>query len=159
MFRLLSDCEAGDVLLVEQVDRLSRLSANDWDRLKHEIQSRHVRVVALDLPTSWSMISTDRDDIHTRMLDAINAMMLDMLAAIARKDYDTRRHRQKQGIAAAKAAGAYKGRREDAERNKAITAMLRSGTTWTTIQNATGCSSSTVHRLAKRLREETVQKA
>src|SRR5690242_9875473 len=66
LFRLLSDCEAGDVLLVEQVDRLSRLSANDWDRLKHEIQSRHVRVVALDLPTSWNMVSTDRDDIHTR---------------------------------------------------------------------------------------------
>lgn len=159
LFRLLSDCQAGDVLLVEQVDRLSRLSANDWDRLKHEIQSRHVHVVALDLPTSWNMISNDRDDIHTRMLDAINAMMLDMLAAIARKDYDTRRHRQKQGIAAAKAAGAYKGRREDAERNKAITAMLRSGTPWTTIQNATGCSSSTVHRLAKRLKEEKVQNA
>ncbi len=157
LFRLLSDCEPGDVLLVEQVDRLSRLSANDWDRLKHEIQSRHIRVVAIDLPTSWNMISTDRDDIHTRMLDAINAMMLDMLAAIARKDYDTRRHRQKQGIAAAKLAGAYKGRRENVARNKAITAMLRSGTPWTTIQNATGCSSSTVHRLAKRLKGDDLQ--
>jgi DNA invertase Pin-like site-specific DNA recombinase len=61
------------------------------------------------------MILTDRDDFHKRMLDAINARSLDMLAAIARKDYDTRRHRQKQGIAAAKAASAYKVRREDAE--------------------------------------------
>lgn len=116
------------MLLVEQVDRLSQLSANDWDRLKREIQSRQVSVVVLDLPTSWSMISTDRNDIQTRVLDAINAMMLDMLAAIARKDYDTRRHRKKQGSATAKAASAYKGRREDAEGNKAITAMLRSGT-------------------------------
>jgi DNA invertase Pin-like site-specific DNA recombinase len=152
LFRLLSDCEAGDVLLVEQVDRLSRLSADDWDRLKQEIQRRRVRVVALDLPTSWGMISSDRDDIHNRMLDAINGMMLDMLAAIARKDYDTRRHRQKQGIAAAKAAGIFKGRREDVDRNRAIMAMLHSGTPWTTIQNATGCSSSTVHRLSKRLK-------
>ncbi|TCQ16411.1 recombinase family protein [Rhizobium sp. PP-CC-3G-465] len=152
LFRLLSDCQVGDVLLVEQVDRLSRLSADDWDRLKQEIHSRRVRVVALDLPTSWGMVLADRDDIHNRMLDAINGMMLDMLAAIARKDYDTRRHRQKQGIATAKAAGAYKGRREDAERNRAIMAMLRNGTTWTIIQNATGCSSSTVHRLAKRLK-------
>lgn len=152
LFRLLSDCQPGDVLLVEQVDRLSRLSADDWDRLKQEIQSRRMRVVALDLPTSWSMVSADRDDIHNRMLDAINGMMLDMLAAIARKDYDTRRHRQKQGIAVAKAAGAYRGRREDTDRNRAIMAMLRSGTPWTTIQNATGCSSSTVHRLAKRLK-------
>lgn len=63
-------------------------------------------------------------------------------------------HRQKQVIAAAQAAGAYKGRCEDAERNKAITAMLRSGRPRTTIQNATVCSSSTVHKLAKRLREQ-----
>ena len=159
LFRLLSDCEAGDVLLVEQVDRLSRLSADDWDRLKQEIQSRRVRVVALDLPTSWGMVSADRDDIQNRMLDAINGMMLDMLAAIARKDYDTRRHRQKQGIAVAKAAGAYRGRREDTDRNHAIMAMLRSGTPWTTIQNATGCSSSTVHRLAKRLKTDAAQEA
>ena len=159
LFRLLSDCQAGDVLLVEQVDRLSRLSADDWDRLKQEIQSRRVRVVALDLPTSWGMVSADRDDIHNRMLDAINGMMLDMLAAIARKDYDTRRHRQKQGIAVAKAAGAYRGRREDTDRNRAIMAMLRSGTPWTTIQNATGCSSSTVHRLAKRLKAVSTEGA
>jgi DNA invertase Pin-like site-specific DNA recombinase len=152
LFRLLSDCEAGDVLLVEQVDRLRRSSANNWDRLKHEIQRRHVGVVALDLSTSWSMISTDCDDIHTRVSDAINAM----LAAIARKDYDTRRHRQKQSIAAARKQALTR-RREDAERNKAITAMLRSGTPWTTLQNATGCSSPNVHRLAKRLREQTVQ--
>jgi DNA invertase Pin-like site-specific DNA recombinase len=59
----------------------------------------------------------------------------------------------------AQAAGAYKGRREDAERNKAIMALLRTGTPWTTIQNATGCSSSTVHKLAKRLIEQTVQMA
>ena len=45
LFRLLSDCQAGDVLLVEQVDRLSRLTAGDWDRLKQEIQTRRVRVV------------------------------------------------------------------------------------------------------------------
>lgn len=155
LFRLLSDCQPGDVLLVEQVDRLSRLTAADWDRLKHEIQSRRVRVVALDLPTSWQLASADRDDIQSRMLDAINGMMLDMLAAIARKDYDTRRHRQAQGMAKAKAAGAYKGRPEDSERNNAIMAMLRSGTPWATIQNATGCSSSTVNRLAKRLKDGT----
>jgi len=34
-------------------------------------------------------------------------MMLDMLAAIARKDYEDRRNRQMQGIARAKAEGKY----------------------------------------------------
>ncbi|MBN9034349.1 MAG: resolvase [Rhizobiales bacterium 63-7] len=156
LFRLLSDCQAGDVLLVEQVDRLSRLTAEDWERLKREIHARQVRVVALDLPTSWAMLTAEQDELHRRMFEAINAMMLDMLAAIARKDYDTRRHRQQQGIAAAKAAGRYKGRREDTARNAAILSMLRSGQSWLTIQKATGCSSSTLQRLSKRLRNAEV---
>ena len=52
LFRLLGDCKAGDVLLIEQVDRLSRLNDADWEALKREIGVRGVRIVALDLPTS-----------------------------------------------------------------------------------------------------------
>lgn len=151
LFRLLSDCQPGDVLLVEQVDRLSRLNAEDWERLKTEIKSRRVKVVSLDLPTSWGMATASADDIQSRMLDAINGMMLDMLAAIARKDYEDRRRRQLQGIAKAKHAGAYRGRPEDADRNAAILRMLQSGQSWSTIIAATGCSRSTLSRLAKRL--------
>jgi DNA invertase Pin-like site-specific DNA recombinase len=151
LFRLLSDCQPGDVLLVEQVDRLSRLNAEDWERLKTEIKSRRVKVVALDLPTSWGMATASADDIQSRMLDAINGMMLDMLAAIARKDYEDRRRRQSQGIAKAKEAGEYRGRPEDTVRNAAILRMLQSGQSWSTIIAATGCSRSTLSRLAKRL--------
>ena len=50
LFRLLADSEPGDILLVEQVDRLSRLTAADWERLKTELTARHVRVVALESP-------------------------------------------------------------------------------------------------------------
>lgn len=151
LFRLLSDCQPGDVLLVEQVDRLSRLNAEDWERLKTEIKSRRVKVVALDLPTSWGIATASADDIQSRMLDAINGMMLDMLAAIARKDYEDRRRRQSQGIAKAKDAGAYRGRPEDTDRNAAILRMLQSGQSWSTIIAATGCSRSTLSRLTKRL--------
>ena len=31
LFRLLADSQPGDILLVEQVDRLSRLTAEDWE--------------------------------------------------------------------------------------------------------------------------------
>ena len=152
LFRLLADCQPGDVLLVEQVDRLSRLGAEDWDTLKAEIKTRRVRVVALDLPASWQMTTGNGDDLTSRMFDAINSMLLDMLAAIARKDYEDRRRRQAQGIAKAKERGAYRGRPEDTERNKAIMAMLRSGQSWGSIVAATGASRSTLSRLAKRVR-------
>lgn len=154
LFRLLSDCQPGDVLLVEQVDRLSRLNAADWEKLKAEIASKRVRVVALDLLTSHQLIQPGGDEFSARMLDAINGMMLDMLAAIARKDYEDRRRRQTHGIQKAKAAGVYKGRPEDTERNAALMDMLRKGQTWANIVRATGVSTSTLSRLAKRIKEE-----
>jgi DNA invertase Pin-like site-specific DNA recombinase len=52
LFRLLADSRPGDVLLIEQVDRLSRLNDDDWAKLKREIKAREIRIVALDLPTS-----------------------------------------------------------------------------------------------------------
>lgn len=156
LFRLLADCKPGDVLLVEQVDRLSRLNAADWEKLKTQIAAKRVRVVALDLPTSWAMAQGNGDEFTARMFDAINSMLLDMLAAIARKDYEDRRRRQAQGIAKAKDDGRYRGRPEDEKRNAAIVAMLGAGQSWSSIVAATGCSRSTLSRLAKRVAEKAV---
>jgi DNA invertase Pin-like site-specific DNA recombinase len=160
LFRLLHDAHKGDILLVEQVDRLSRLTAADWDKLKSVITGKGIKVVALDLPTSWLFLtaSTDgkqrsdqrSDDLTSRLFEAMNAMMLDVLAAVARKDYEDRRRRQAQGIAKAKAEGVYRGRPEDSERNAGIIAMLDQGVSWATIIKATGASRSTLARLSRR---------
>jgi DNA invertase Pin-like site-specific DNA recombinase len=153
LFRLLSDCQPGDVLLVEQVDRLSRLIDADWKRLRAEIATKGVRVVALDLPTSHQLANPS-DEFTGRMLEAVNSMMLDMLAAVARKDYDDRRRRQAEGIATAKAQGRMKGRPENEERNARLLKLLASGVSWKDITATTGASSSTLARLAKRLQQE-----
>ena len=104
LFRLLEIAQYGDVLLVEQVDRISRLNTEDWETLKTLIMKKGIRIVALDLPTSHQFLSKSTDEFTQRMLDAINAMLLDMLAAVSRKDYDDRRRRQLEGIKAAKEA-------------------------------------------------------
>ena len=62
-------------------------------------------MVSLDLPTSWVMATNNADEFTSRIFEAINGMLLDMLAAVARKDYDDRRRRQAQGIAKMKANG------------------------------------------------------
>lgn len=149
LFRLLSDARPGDVLLIEQVDRLSRLTASDWQKLRTELDARQVRVVAMDLPTSW-MLAAPADDFTGRMFSAINGMMLDVLAAVARKDYDDRRRRQAQGQAKAKSEGRYRGRTEDTKRNDSIAAMLKAGMSYTQIQNATDASRATIAKIAKR---------
>jgi DNA invertase Pin-like site-specific DNA recombinase len=143
------DSSPGDVLLIEQVDRLSRLNAADWDELKNQLQRKQVRVVALDLPTSWQLANDGQDELMQRMLSALNGMMLDMLAAIARKDYEDRRRRTQQGIQRARGEGKYKGRPEDVERNASILAMLKLGASWSEVCNLTGASRSTLARIVK----------
>jgi DNA invertase Pin-like site-specific DNA recombinase len=66
------------------------------------------------------MATNAGNEFAGRMFEAINGMLLDMLAAVARKDYVDRRRRQAQGQAKAKVEGRYKGRPEDAERNDGI---------------------------------------
>jgi DNA invertase Pin-like site-specific DNA recombinase len=87
-----------------------------------------------------------------RMFGAVNAMMLDVLAAVARKDYDDRRRRQAQGQAKAKAEGKYRGRPEDTARNAGIAAMLKAGSSWSAIEQAFGCSRATIAKIAARQR-------
>ena len=152
LFRLIGDSRPGDVLLIEQVDRLSRLTAGDWQRLRSELDARQIRVVALDLPTSW-MLAAPADEFTARMFAAVNTMMLDVLAAVARKDYEDRRRRQAQGQANAKAQGKYKGRAENTARNNGIASMLSKGISWTQIQDATRCGRATIAKIARRSAE------
>ena len=149
LFRLLADSQPGDVLLIEQVARLSRLTAADWTKLRAEINARQVRVVALDLPTSWTL-AAPADEFTGRMFAAVNSMMLDVLAAVARKDYEDRRRRQAEGVKKAQAEGKYRGRGENVARNNGIAAMLRKGVSWSQIQAATGASKGTIAKVARR---------
>ena len=151
LFRLLADSEPGDVLLLEQVDRLSRLTARDWERLKGEIRGKGVLIVALDLPTSWTLLGASQDDFTARVIGAVSDMLLDMLAAIARKEYEDRIRRQAQGIQRAKSQGLYRGRPENTEKNAAITSLLKEGKTWSQIQAMVPVSKATLAKLSKAL--------
>jgi DNA invertase Pin-like site-specific DNA recombinase len=149
LFKLISDSKPGDILLIEQVDRLSRLNDADWRKLRAELDAKQIRVVALDLPTSFQFADV-KDEFMSRMVHAFNGMLLDMLAAISRKDYDDRRRRAAQGIAKAKAEGRYKGRPENVSRNAGIAAQLRGGASWTSIQKSMGVSRATIAKVARR---------
>jgi DNA invertase Pin-like site-specific DNA recombinase len=130
LFELLDQAHPGDILLVEQVDRLSRLTQPDWEKLRALIKAKEVKVVALDLPTSHPAMKTggaDTDEFTARMLDAVNNMLLDMLAAVAHKDYQDRRRRQAEGIQKAKAQGAYKGRGVDQGLHDRILELVSGG--------------------------------
>lgn len=156
--RLLSDSQPGDVLLVESVDRLSRLPEKQWEMLRDEIRMREIRVVAVDLPTSHQALQPagpeKGQDVTQWMLRAINEMMLDMMAAIARKDYELRRQRQAQGIEKAKAAGMYQGRpRDEKKRQKIAELLTQAGWSTRKISETVKCSTSTVQSVREELRK------
>ncbi|GFO76802.1 hypothetical protein BPLS_P4816 [Bathymodiolus platifrons methanotrophic gill symbiont] len=153
LFRLLEIAQNGDIVLVEQIDRISRLKDDDWNSLKSIIKTKGLRVVSLDLPTSHQF-SVVNDEFTGRMLSAINDLMLDMLAAIARKDYVDRRRRQKEGIVKAKSEGRYPGRPRDTELQQKIEGMLEDKKSYDYIQHILDCSRTTISKASKRLKQE-----
>lgn len=154
LFRLLNDCKSGDILLVEDIDRLSRLDAKDWQKLKSLIKQKDVKIVAVNVPTTHVSIKSSADDFDGRMMDAVNDMLIEMLAAGARRDYEQRRERQEQGIAKAKAEGKYKGRKTNYELYKSIVKLANSDHTYKEINNLLGCSSRTISKAIKWAKEE-----
>lgn len=118
------DSHRNDILLVEQIDRLTRLSNSDWMTLKKLIEQHELRIVSLDVPTSWQALS-DKDPsqaapITRAVISAINNMLIDLMAAMSHKDWLSRRQRQKQGIERAHSLGKYRGKQADSERHQKV---------------------------------------
>lgn len=102
LMRLLDTAAKGDVLLVESVDRLSRLSTDDWETLKAAIKAKGLRLVIADLPTSHMMV--EEKGITGQIMEVINSMLLDLMATMARLDQEKRVERIIQGLENKKAA-------------------------------------------------------
>ena len=158
LMRLLNDAEKGDAILIEQVDRLSRLNDEDWETLKALINKKQLKVISLDLPTSHTILMKHHnDDFTSAMFRAINNMMLDMLAAIARKDYQDRRRRQEQGIERAKVEGFYRGRRPDLDMHeKIIQLRVHNQLSVNATAKLVGVTARTVIRIVKIYNEDQV---
>lgn len=153
LLRLLDDAAKGDAIIIEQIDRLSRLDEKCWFTLKEMLQKKELKVISLDLPTSHITFSPQiTDEFTSSMVNAINSMMMDMLAAIARKDYQDRRRRQAEGIKKAKEEGKYRGRQADSDLHEKIY-LLRVINKLSISDTAklTNVSDRTVIRVAKKL--------
>ncbi|MCY1304648.1 putative transposon DNA-invertase [compost metagenome] len=85
------------------------------------------------------------------MLEAVNGMLLEMLAAVARKDYEDRRRRQAEGIARGKAEGVYKGRPVNADKHAKIAELLNEGKSIRKVADLLDCSTTTVQKVKQSL--------
>ncbi len=154
---LIKAATPGTVLLLEQIDRLTRLPAPVWDTLKGRLLERGIKVVSLDLPTSHRFMQGEQANIDqgfdVSLQNAINSMLLDILAAIARKDYEDRRRRQKQGQDKARQEGRVLGRRANYEVYEQLNELLDAGISMRNAAKHHGVTLRTVQR-AKQWRQE-----
>lgn len=142
--RLLDESKPKDILLVESVDRLSRLSQEDFATLKDQIKQKGLRLIIADLPTTHST----NEGMTGEILNVINAMLIDLLATMAKLDNDKRKERIKQGLA----RSGYKptGKKANTAKHERIAQLLKAGgMTKEEIARAVSCGVATVYRVAK----------
>ena len=87
----------GDTLVIKELDRLSRNKA-DIKRELEQFKDMGIRVKILDIPTTL----TDFPPAQAWVLEMINAILIEVLGAIAENERNKIRARQREGIAAAK---------------------------------------------------------
>lgn len=157
LLALLDTSKNGDVLLVESVDRLSRLSKADWDTLKATIKAKGLRLVVADLPTSHMLV--EAKGITGQIMDVINNMLIDLMATMARLDQEKRVERIKQGLENKKAANpewkpAGKGR--NAAKWAEVQTLMRKYPTMSAemIAKQADCGVATVYRIKKESKAE-----
>ena len=143
--KLLDESEQGDILLVESVDRLSRLTQKDFDILKERIKQKGLRLIVADLPTTHVTAS---DNMTGELMSVINSMLIDLLATMARLDNEKRKERIKQGLE----RSGYKptGKKANAEKHNRILKLARNqDMTKDEIAKAVGVGIATVYRVLK----------
>jgi DNA invertase Pin-like site-specific DNA recombinase len=131
------ELQENDLLIITEIDRCSR-NTLEFLKLQERLHKKGVTFISLDLPYGNDM--------------AVNKLIATTLAAIATFEHERRKERQRQGIAAAKKAGKYMGRKtvidkkliaqvKDLKENKKLT--------HTQIAKITGRARSTIYKVLK----------
>lgn len=129
--RLLDDLRPGDVIIAEDIDRISRLPIQDARKLVKTIQDKKATLAVNGLASvDFRRTIADYDqlpEVSKIVLDAIQTMLLEMALEMAHSDYQQRRKRITEGIERAKKAGRYKGRPPNARQQNQIVELVKTG--------------------------------
>ena len=94
----------GDILLVTELDRLGRNKRDTMEQIR-KLQSRDVRLMVLELPTTLMDLSKMDNSMACLMMETINNMMLELYASISESEIQKKEKRQREGIAMKKLRG------------------------------------------------------
>jgi len=159
LIKLISDSEKGDVILIEKLDRLSRLPYELWMKLKAELSDVGINIVVLDQPQTHISLIDNINEQQSFITKVLTDFMIDLAAGMARDDYETRLKRQRQGIEKAKENGKYKGKPFDMVKRGKIKELIHDGKSWNRIIEIIGCSRGLVASVVKEVKAEAKNNA
>ena len=132
---LLEFLREGDTLIVTRLDRLAR-SMDDLSSIARELQDKGVALKATEQPVDTS--------------NAAGKAFFQMLGVFAEFETNLRKERQLEGIAKAKAAGVYKGRKASIDVDEVKRLREEEGLGATEIANRMGIARTSVYRVLGR---------
>ena len=135
LLSMLEYVREGDVIVCTKLDRIGRSTA-DILKLLEKLESKGVGFRCLN--------------IYLDTATPTGKLMITMLAAVATFEREIMLERQLVGIAAAKAAGKYKGRKATARlKSKEVLELLTQGLTKQAVADRLGIGIASVYRIAK----------
>ena len=146
LLRMIADLQAGEVVIAEKIDRISRLPLHEAERLVASIRAKGARLAIPGLVDLTDLVD-GADGVTRIVLESVQDLLLRLALQMARDDYETRRDRQSQGVQLAKAQGKYHGRQPDLAVHQRIIALRGAGHGIHATAALAGCSASQVKRV------------
>ena len=160
LLRMIADLQKGDVVIAEKMDRLTRLPLPEAEKLIASIREKGARLSVPDV-VDLSALAQGTDGVTKIVLEAVQDMLLRLALQMARDDYESRRERQRQGIALAKEKGLFKGRKANKKLQEQVIAFRSTGMSASKTAALVGYSRSQVNRIwqaAQLKAQESIQK-
>jgi DNA invertase Pin-like site-specific DNA recombinase len=146
LLRMIADLQPGEIVVAEKIDRISRLPLAEAEQLVASIRAKGAK---LSVPgvVDLSDLVAESQGIAKIVLASVQDMLLKLALQMAHDDYEDRRERQRQGVALAKHAGKYLGRKANTTIHERIIALRSSGHSIAQTAKLSGCSESQVKRV------------
>jgi DNA invertase Pin-like site-specific DNA recombinase len=138
LLRMISDLQPGEAVVAEKIDRISRLPLEDAEKLVASIRAKGARL-AVPGVVDLAELAAGTQGVSRIVLESVQEMLLKLALQMAR---------EQQGIALAKAAGRYAGRRPDLAMHNRIVALRGGGNSIAKTAKLAGCSVSQVKRVS-----------
>ena len=97
LLRMVADLQAGETVVAEKIDRISRLPLAEAEKLVDSIRAKGAKL-AVPGVVDLSELAASSDGAARIVLEAVQDMLLRLALQMARDNYETQRERQRRAV-------------------------------------------------------------